>query len=403
MNPEAFSGGRLADNIMHFVRSLRAAGLPIGPGRTIEALRAVEAVGLGRRDDFYWALHAVLVNRREQREIFNQAFHIFWRDPQLLEKMMSLLLPRLTSDEAPPNALEEVSQRVKDALAPAPVATNENAEAIEQIEFDASLTFSDRERLQSMDFEDMNAEEQAAAKRAIARLRLPIEKVKTRRSRLDPRGRRVDMRNSLRASLRMGGAVIPIARRALRTRHPPLVVLCDISGSMERYSRMLLHFVHALTNDRDRVHTFLFGTRLTNITRHLRHKDVDVAIGKVTAAAEDWSGGTRIGKTLADFNRLWSRRVMGQGPLVLLISDGLDQSAGEGLAEEMARLHRSCRRLVWLNPLLRFDGFEPKSKGIQAMLPHVDEFRPVHNLKSLEQLAAVLARPAPRQDERRAA
>lgn len=403
MMADAFSGGRLADNIMHFVRSLRAAGLPIGPGRTIEALRAVEAVGIARRDDFYWALHAVLVNRRDQREIFNQAFHIFWRDPQLLEKMMSLLLPRLTSEEAPPNALDEVSQRVKDALAPAPVATPDDAEPIEQIKFDASLTFSDRERLQHMDFEDMTAEEQAAAKRAIARLRLPIEEVKTRRSRLDPRGQRVDMRASLRASLRTGGAVIPIARRAQRTRHPPLVILCDISGSMERYSRMLLHFVHALTNDRDRVHTFLFGTRLTNITRYLRHKDVDVAIGKITAAAEDWSGGTRIGKTLADFNRLWSRRVMGQGPLVLLISDGLDQSAGEGLAEEMARLHRSCRRLVWLNPLLRFEGFEPKSKGIQAMLPHVDEFRPVHNLKSLEELAAVLARPAPRQDERRAA
>jgi uncharacterized protein with von Willebrand factor type A (vWA) domain len=403
MSASAFSGGKLAENIMHFVRALRAAGMPIGPGRTLDALRAVEAVGVGRRDDFYWALHSVLVNRREQRDVFNQAFHIFWRDPQLLEKMMSLLLPRLTSEEAPANDLDEVSQRVKEALAPSPVAAEGTAEPPEEIEFDAALTFSDRERLQAMDFEDMNAEEQAEARRAIAKLRLPIEEVRTRRSRPDAGGRLIDMRAALRASLRTGGAVIPLVRRAPRTRHPPLVVLCDISGSMERYSRMLLHFVHALTNDRDRVHTFLFGTRLTNITRHLRHKDVDVALAKIAAAAEDWSGGTRIGKTLAEFNRLWSRRVMGQGPLVLLISDGLDQSAGEWLEAEMARLHRSCRRLVWLNPLLRFEGFEPKSKGILAMLPHVDEFRPVHNLKSLAELATALAKPAPRRDERRAA
>jgi hypothetical protein len=168
---------------------------------------------------------------------------------------------------------------------------------------------------------------------------------------------------------------------------------------MSRYSRMLLHFLHALTNDRDRVHTFLFGTRLTSITRHLRQRDVDVALDRVANAVEDWSGGTRIGASLADFNRHWSRRVLGQGAILLFISDGLDRDAGEGLAQEMERLHKSCRRLIWLNPLLRYEGFEPKSLGMRAILPHVDDFRTVHNLESLTQLAEALGEAGARREE----
>jgi uncharacterized protein with von Willebrand factor type A (vWA) domain len=203
------------------------------------------------------------------------------------------------------------------------------------------------------------------------------------------------MRATLRAALRSTD-LIQLKRKRRRTRPPPLVVLCDISGSMSRYSRVFLHFLHAVTNDRDRVSTFLFGTRLTNITRHLRAKDVDVALDKVAGAVADWSGGTRIGTSIAEFNRFWSRRVLGQGAVVLFISDGLDREGGPLLAKEMDRLHRSCRRLVWLNPLLRWEGFEPKSQGARAILPHVDEFRPVHSLESLEALVAALAGPAPR-------
>ena len=162
---------------------------------------------------------------------------------------------------------------------------------------------------------------------------------------------------------------------------------------------MFVHFMHTLTNDRDRVHTFLFGTRLTNVTRYLRHKDIDVALAKVTNAVEDWSGGTRIGESLGDFNRQWTRRVLAQGAVVILISDGLDRDAGRGLTEEMDRLHKSCRRLIWLNPLLRFQGFEPKSQGIRAILPHVDDFRPVHNLLSLGELIEALSRPPGRRRE----
>ena len=203
----------------------------------------------------------------------------------------------------------------------------------------------------------------------------------------------------MRAALRSGSDTIPLRWKQPRRRHPPLVVICDISGSMSRYSRMLLHFMHAITNDRDRVHTFLFGTRLTNVTRYLRHKDIDVALAKVTNAVEDWSGGTRIGESLSDFNRQWTRRVLGQGAVVILISDGLDRDAGRGLTEEMDRLHKSCRRLIWLNPLLRFEGFEPKSQGIRAILPHVDDFRPVHNLLSLGELIEALSRPPGRRRE----
>jgi uncharacterized protein with von Willebrand factor type A (vWA) domain len=177
-----------------------------------------------------------------------------------------------------------------------------------------------------------------------------------------------------------------------------LVVLCDISGSMDRYARMLLHFLHAITNDRHRVHALVFGTRLTNITRHLKHRDVDVALARVTEAVADWAGGTRIGASLTEFNRRWSRRLLGQNAVVLLISDGLDADAGAGLAFEMERLAKSCARLVWLNPLLRYSGFEARPAGIRAMLPHVDDFLPVHNLRSLTELAGVLARP-PRRDE----
>jgi uncharacterized protein with von Willebrand factor type A (vWA) domain len=257
------------------------------------------------------------------------------------------------------------------------------------------MSFSDREELHAMDFEKMSLEELARAKAAIARMRLPIHDIPTRRYARDPRGARADMRATLRAALRSGG-LIELKRKSQRRRPPPLVVLCDISGSMSRYSRVFLHFMHSITNDRDRVHTFVFGTRLTNITRYLRFRDVDIALDRVAEAVADWSGGTRIGNSVREFNRFWSRRVLGQGAVVLLITDGLDRDAGTGLAHQMDRLHRSCRQLIWLNPLLRYEGFEPRSLGMKAMLPYVDEFRPVHNLESLETLVDVISRAAQR-------
>jgi uncharacterized protein with von Willebrand factor type A (vWA) domain len=379
---------------MYFARTLRAAGLPVGPGKVLDAVRAARTVGVGSRHDFYWALHAALVNRREHQEIFDQAFHIFWRNPRLLERAMAMLLPQMRGAE---NAEDEaeMSRRLAEALAREDRIAEEGEE---EIEVDAIMTYSDRELLQRMDFEKMSAEEIAKAKRLIAAMRLPIMAVPTRRFRPDALGRRIDMRATLRAALRATDS-IPLRRRMPQRRHPPLVILCDISGSMSRYSRIILHFMHAITNDRDRVYTFLFGTRLTNVTRHLRHKDIDVALEKVGQTVEDWSGGTRIGKCLFEFNNRWSRRVLGQGAVVLFISDGLDRDAGEGLAKEMERLHKSCRRLIWLNPLLRYEGYEPRSMGARTIMPHVDEFRAAHNLESLADLTRVLSQPGLRRLE----
>jgi uncharacterized protein len=391
--------GRLVENLMFFARTLRAAGLPIGPGRVIEALRAVEAVGVGRRDDFYWTLHSVFVNRQDQRPLFDQAFHVFWRNPKLLERMMAMLLPSLTPGAEEADKGEELSRRLAEALQ----AGRSNGEAEEEpeedeVELDATMTYSDRELLQGIDFEKMSGEELASAKRLVARMQLPIMDVPTRRFSPHPHGRRIDMRATLRASLRSGG-IPALRRRNPRRRHPPLVIICDISGSMSRYSRIVLHFMHAATNDRDRVFSFLFGTRLTNITRMLRHRDVDFAVDRVADTVQDWSGGTRIGHCLAEFNAKWSRRVLGQGAVVLFISDGLDRDSGEGLTREVERLHKSCRRLIWLNPLLRYDAYEPKSLGARAIMPHIDDFRPIHNLASLGDLTSVLAKPGRRRME----
>jgi uncharacterized protein with von Willebrand factor type A (vWA) domain len=390
------SSGKLIANLMHFGRTLRAAGLPIGTGKLLDAIRAVRAVGITDREDFYWTLHAVFVNRPDQRELFDQAFHVFWRNPRMLERMMAILLPSLPEQATPPG--RALSRRLADVLYP-PAHRRADAEAPLRLELDATLTWSNQEQLQTKDFEAMTTEEIALAKAAVATMRLPFRRVPTRRFRPHPRGTRIDMRASLRAALRAGTDTIPLVRRHRRERQPPLVIVCDISGSMSRYPRMLLHFAHAATNDRDRVHTFVFGTRLTNISRLLQEKDVDVALSKVSEVVQDWSGGTRIGHCLHEFNRYWSRRVLAQGALVLLITDGLDRDAGTGLTREMERLHKSCRRLIWLNPLLRYDRFEPKAIGMKAMLPHVDDFRSAHNLASLADLTAALSHPGPRRAE----
>jgi len=392
--------GRLAENVMHFARLLRAAGLRIGPDRVIDCVKALEMAGTTefplRREDWYWTMSAVLLSRNEQRPIFDQAFRIFWRDPKLAERMMQLMLPQAYGRAPKPE--EQQSQRLTDAL----FSQKQQESKTEKVELEARLTFSSREVLQRMDFDTMSAAELAQAKKLIAELRLPLPVVRTRRFRPHRAGRRIDLRRSLRETLREGGDVIPLVRAAPRELHPPLVVLCDISGSMNPYARMFLHFLHAITNDRDRVSVFVFGTRLTNITRQLRHRDVDVAMARVAEAIKDWSGGTRIGASLREFNWRWSRRVLGQNACVLLVSDGLDREAGEGLGDEMERLAKSCRYLVWLNPLLRYEKFEARPAGVRAMLPHVDLFLPVHNLDSLLDLAKALSGPMTRPQETRA-
>jgi uncharacterized protein with von Willebrand factor type A (vWA) domain len=391
---------KLASNITHFARALRRAGLPIGPGRVIDAIRAVEAAGFTEKRDFYWTLHACFVNRPEHRTVFAQLFRLYWRDPRYLEHMMAAMLPAIrgVQEDRPAKAAEK---RAAEALldgAEAP-PRNEDGETPEEetiVEIDASLTTSSSERLRSLDFEQMSLAEVAEAKRMLARLALPVKPLPSRRGMSAPQGR-VDAARTLRAGLRRGGEMHRLHYRKPKPRYPNLVVLCDISGSMSQYSRIILHFLHAVSNARGagwaKVHAFTFGTQLTNITRHLATRDVDAALAAAGAQAQDWEGGTRIGACLEAFNRDWSRRVMGQGAVVLLITDGLDRDKPEDLAKQMQRLHLTARRTIWLNPLLRWDGFAPKAAGIRAMLPHVDSFRAGHSIASLEELASVISRP----------
>ncbi len=382
--------GRIADNIIGFARALRAAGIPVGPGAVIDAMEALRVIDIGRRSDVFATLESIFVKRRDHRLVFAQAFDLFFHvaEEEWQNMLDSVPLPDQAKRKPPPAA-----RRVHEALAK--LETREDRETQEK---EVELSMSDREVLQTKDFAQMSAAEIAEATRAIEAMRLPQAERVTRRYAPDPRGPRLDLRRTLRSSLRTGGEVIALRRLGRIEKPAPIVALLDISGSMSDYTRLFLHFLHGITDARKRVSVFLFGTRLTNVTRALRQRDPDEALASCSASVADWAGGTRIATSLEVFNRQWARRVLGQGAIVLLISDGLEREADERLAFEMDRLHRSCSRLIWLNPLLRFSGFEPRAQGIKMMLPHVDEFRTVHNLKSIHDLIAALSVPAPRQD-----
>jgi uncharacterized protein len=384
--------GKLAENIMHFARVLREAGIPVGPGAVIDALDAAQCGSLRTREDFYWTLHAIFVKRRDQREVFDQAFHVFWKKPKMLEQLMQMFFHQVARDVGE-KAKQAGFRRLAEAMFDKHEGKSQQRQKKDDLEIDSSFTASTNEVLRQKDFEQMTVAEQAQARQAIARLRLNRSEIMTRRYEPALKGSVIDMRRTLKGSLRAGGHFIDLERRRRQWHEPPLVVLCDISGSCSNYSRMFLHFLHALSNDRDRVTVFLFGTRLTNITRELQRRDIDEAMAKVSGAVKDWSGGTRIGTSLKEFNYKWARRVLTQGAQVLLMTDGLDREEGSTLEHEMERLKRQTKRLIWLNPLLRFDGFRPLAGGIRAMMPHVDEFRPVHSLDSLSDLATALAGP----------
>ena len=383
--------GRLAENILYFARTLRAAGIPVGPGAVLDALDALDVARVRDREDFYWTLHALFVKRHEHMALFDQAFRIFFRKRGFIEKLIAQMLPGAPA--AAPKPPAPGAQRIQQAL----FGELNRREEKSEVEIDTRLTVSDREVLQRKDFAQMNAAEIADAKQAIARLAFPVDLLRTRRLATSRHGHIIDIRRTLRASLKAGGAVIDLKYLGPRENEPPIVALLDISGSMNQYTRLFLHFLHELTEHKRRVTTFLFGTRLTNVTRAIRQRDPDEALAACSAHVVDWSGGTRIGSSLREFNKRWSRRVLTQGAVVLLISDGLERDADDTLSFEMDRLHRSCRRLVWLNPLLRFEGFEARAKGVQTMLPHVDELRPIHNLDSMNELVRALSQ-APSKD-----
>jgi uncharacterized protein with von Willebrand factor type A (vWA) domain len=384
---DAAPQGRLAQNIVYFARALRAAGIPVGPGSVLDALESVQAAGVGTREDFYWTLHAVFVNRHEHSVLFDQAFRMFFRKRDYLDKLLAMLSPQAPA--AAPEPPQAGAARVQEALFSG--MNDKKPPEEREIELDARFTVSDREVLQKKDFAQMSAAEITQAKGAIKRLVLQLDEVKTRRLAPSRRGHIIDMRRTLRASMKAGGALIDLKYLGRRTKQPPIVALLDISGSMSQYTRLFLHFLHAVTDARKRVHSFLFGTRLTNVTRALKSRDPDEALSQCSASVLDWSGGTRIATSLHEFNKRWARRVLTQGAIVLLITDGLERDPDDKLEFEIDRLHRSARRLVWLNPLLRFEGFEAKARGIRTILPYVDEFRPIHNLDSIAQLTRALS------------
>lgn len=387
------SDGRFADNIVNFARMLRRAGLPVGPAAVVDAVRAVEIAGIDARSDLYWTLHAFFVKRRDHHPVYDEAFGLFWRSRGGFERVASGARGEVEEKRPPPAAARRAAEAMYEGL-------GARKQTRPEVEIDARLTISDQEALRRRDFSQMTSAEVAEAERQIEAMRLPDDTVLTRRALSASPPGAVDLRRTMRATLRTGGDMIVLRHRRRREIHPPIVVLSDISGSMSGYSRVLLHFVHTLSQQR-RVHSFLFGTRLTNITRQIRHRDPDAALAACSDAVPDWSGGTRIAAALRAFNRKWSRRVLGQGAVVLLVTDGLERDGVDDLAKELDRLHRSCRRLIWLNPLLGFEGFEAKARGIRSMLPHVDEFRAVHSLEAVADLCRALGSDAGKIDPRR--
>src|SRR5471032_1388423 len=378
----------LAHNVVHFVRLLRGAGLAMSPAHSVDALEALHWIDITRRDDVRAALAALLVHAPDERELFHQAFDLFWRDPDWEGKLRALLLPKVTNGVPPPKR----NNRLADALAARAAELKRANQPPDNVEhLHARITFSAQERLSHRDFDTLTSDEWRALRHQIRSHRMPLATEPTRRLKTASHGTHADLRASARSAVRSGGDWTTWKYKKVVERRPPLVLLLDISGSMSAYSRAVLYFCHALLQSRERLQVFLFGTRLTNATRALRERDPDVAIATLTGQVADWSGGTRIGAALAEFNRRLARRVLTGRATVLLVTDGLDHEAIDVLDAEMARLRRFAHRIVWLNPLLRFSGFSPKARGIQAILPYVDAHRPVHNLDSLAAFGRDLA------------
>ena len=392
--------GHLAENVLHFARLLRGAGLPVGTDRPLLALRALELAGIESRSDLRTVLEACLIDRFEHRALFEQAFMAFWRVPGPPDG------PAQGAARSPAQARAEAvarrpaaARRLAEALWPGhrgmrPVAEPEPPSGAGSAEVQPSA--SDRERLRHVDFESMTAAEWRAASRSASALAPLLQRTATRRHVPAATGQRIDARRLLRDSARHGGDIAALPRRKRLARVEPVIAIVDISGSMSRYSRMFLHFLHALINRPGTpsgtcTAAFVFGTRLTAITRALRARDPDDAVSRVTRCVPDFSGGTRIGACLREFNRVWAKRVPLASATVLLVTDGLERSDVDLLAHEATRLERSCRRVIWLNPLLRYEGFEPQARGVRALLPHAAALLPIHNLESLERLADILA------------
>ena len=375
--------GQFLHNLLTFGRLLRRLGFDVNPGRMIDLVQALDLIEIGRKEDFYHTNRSLLVHKREDIPLFDQAFELFWRKP--VDEWQDLNLSSLVkkSPQGPqfiPPPLKKPQEADRDA-----------SESGERIVIEITKTYSARDLLWNKDFADLTLEEIEAVKKMMRQLTLSLGERRTRRKH-PGNGNSIDLRRTLRSSYSFGGEVLIWARREHKTKPRPLVIIADISGSMERYTRLLLHFIYGLSQSLNQpVEAFVFSTRLTRITRQLWNRDIDQALKGVSQVVLDWAGGTRTGESLKDFNFNWGRRVLGRGAVVLIISDGWDRGDMDELAREMARLQRSCYRLIWLNPLLGSPSYEPLTRGMQTALPYTDDFLPVHNLASLADLADKLS------------
>ena len=404
--PTAVKPNAIRWNLLVFCRRLRAGGVPLGSGQIISFLEAFAAIDLTRQDDAYHAARSTLVTRPEQIPLFDSEFATFWRrlagvEPPPLEAFVAddapdaIPLPDASRKKKEEKQAPGEAEAERDVLALSEAEdAAENADDVEDMEAPPEdvLLFSAHEILRKKDFLQCTMEEIAEARRIIENMTWNLGTRQIRRRQRAKRGDIIDPRRTMRHSLRHGGVPIDLRYQKRKIRTRPLVVICDISGSMDRYARLLLRFVHALGRGMESTEVFVFGTRLTRITRELRRRDIDEALNDVVNSVDDWSGGTRIGEAIKSFNYKWSRRVLRSGATVVIISDGWDRGSPILLGREMARLQRSCRRLIWLNPLLGAAGYQPLTQGMRAALPFVDEFLPVHNLRSLEALAELLSK-----------
>jgi len=379
--------GYFLHNLIIFGRVLRGLGLDVNPGRMIDLVQALDLIDINRREDFYHTTRSLLVHRLADIPLFDQAFELFWRKP--VERWEALdLLSLVKKKQAEPLFIPPPLRQPEPAQVE---GERDSSELSERTVIEVTKSYSDREVLRVKDFAELNAEEIESVRRLMQQLAIRLGVRRTRRVR-PGNGHRIDLRRTLRTIYKHGGEVLVWARREPKYKPRPLVIIADISGSMERYTRLLLHFIYGLAHSLNQpVEAFVFSTRLTRITRQLKNRVIDRALGDVSQVVLDWAGGTRTGESLKDFNFIWGRRVLGRGAVVLIISDGWDRGDVDLLRREMDRLQRSCYRLIWLNPLLGSPVYEPLTRGMQTALPFTDDFLPVHNLASLEDLAGHLA------------
>ena len=380
---------KLDKNVIFFARLLRASGISLSSDSILEAIESIKLVGVENKKSFFYALQTCLIKRPEDMKIFAQAFSLFWQNPKFRDRIRELLLPQ-TRMQGAEEEKEELAKRIQDTLS---TPENSKSRVVEEetLLIDTSGTASDNQLFKDKDFEMMSKDELQMASQSIKELLIKIPRRPFRRSENSSLGKQVSTRESLREAKRNFGSVLPkLVKKKEVSR--PVIVLLDISGSMENYSRMMIHFVHNLMQRHKKVHAFLFGTKLTNISFHIKNRDIDVALKEISKATNDWAGGTRIRDSIFTFNKKWVRRVSSSNSIVFLITDGLDRDHRTDLFNQMERLQKSCYKLVWLNPLLRFKDFLPKSISIKRILLNVDAFLPIHSIESMQNLTSLISK-----------